>query len=268
MPKCEKYEAMLAALSDGRIDKTTRAEMQAHLDSCSRCRQRTYEQTAIRHQLRLLAQRDANLAPPVPLWERASEAWDAQDKRRHRTLQIRWVLAGSCMLTLLLSVVWARLAGNHEFPIDVALRDFRAIHAGTPTPAFITGDADRAAIWLRGRLHADLPPINLSLSRAELLGADVIVHPERRLGRLLYRTPQGLIGVYVVPGSTHFAQTTEQMMEDHDFQVRTTKDVGLYGWEANGVGYGLVLVQPVSAGRAQIINAEHASEQPGANEQK
>lgn len=267
MPQCEKYEAMLAAISDGRTDKTMRAEIQAHLDICSRCRQRTYEQTAIRHQLRLLAQRDAALAPPVPLWERAAAAWDAQDKRWHRTLQMRWALAGSCMLTLLLSVVWARMAVNREFPIDAALRDFRAARAATPTPFFITGDADRAARWLRSRLNADLPPINLSLSRAELLGADVIVYPERRLGRLLYRTPQGLVGVYVVPGSTHFAQTVEQMVEDHDFQVKSTKDAGFYGWEANGVGYGIVLAQPVSAGRAQVINAEHASEQPGVTEQ-
>lgn len=256
---CQQVETLLEDFVTGQGDAKTRRLVQAHLDTCSACRARMREQTAIRHQLRLLAKRDATVKPPAHLWERAARTWDARDAQKRRVGKMRWALAGGCMLLFLLSAVWANLTVSHEFPVEAALRNFREVKTHLPIPMCATADADKAAHWLRDNLNAELPPINLSLSRGELLGADVIATPERPIGRLLYRTPQGIAAVYLAPNSGHFARTTQMPIGNQMFQVRNNVDVGMYGWEANTVGFGLLLDEPLSAGRTTATNAAQAT---------
>ncbi len=270
MPQCEQIEAKLAAFIDESADRSTRIEVEAHLSVCPHCQALVREQRAIRHQLRLLAHQKSSHTPPPQLWERASVAWDYQDNRHWRTRQLPMALAGACLLMLILSTVWARLTASHEFPTTAVLQDFRQLHISpnttSITPEKATPDADRASRWLSGRLDVDLPPMNLSLTHGELLGADIVGTPEIRLGRLLYRTPQGIVAIYVAPGRTHFSQTVSQMVEAHDFQIKRTAEIGMYAWDTRGVGYGMVLMEPINSGRMLAINAKHDSSAPTGNE--
>lgn len=261
MSECQQVEAKLADYISGYADASASAQVQAHLEVCRTCRQTVATQKAIRQQLRLLAQKDAGAAPPAHLWKRAAYMWDAQDKRRSGS-QLRWVAVGACLLVFLMGNVWARLTADREFPVEAVMQDFERARATLPVSAFVTSDADKAARWLRSRLHYDLPPINLSLSRADLLGADVIATPQGEVGRLLYHSPQGVAALYMLPGRAHFARALPLMIENQDFQTRSKNGITLYGWEADRVGYGLLNLQPAGAARGLVINAEHASDQP------
>src|SRR5262249_50029721 len=134
------------------------------------------------------------------------------------------------------------------------------------TPQYRTVDPDQAANWLREQLRADIPPINLSLSRAQLIGADVLPAPGlMKLGRLLYGTPWGVIAVYVAPRGTQFPTLKPHSVERRDFVMDSgAKDIGLYGWERNGVGYGLTASQPMSSSVIQnfALDAQRATDSP------
>lgn len=277
MPQCEQIEAKLAAFVEESADKSTRIEVEAHISVCPHCEALVREQRAMRHQLRLLACEKDSHTPSPQLWERASVAWDQQDHRHWRTRQLPMTLAGACLLLLVFSAVWARQTASHEFPTAAVLQDFHNLHI-SPNPTSInsissinpektTPDADRASRWLSGRLHIDLPPMNLSLTHGELLGADIVGTPEIHIGRLLYRTPQGIVAIYVAPGRTHFSQTASLMVEAHDFEVKQTAEMGMYGWDTKGVGYGMVLAEPINNGRRLAVNAKHDSSAPIGNEQ-
>ncbi len=265
MGECQQDEAKLADFISGYADAGAEADVRAHLESCPRCRSSVAAQSAVRQQMRLLAQKDGQSVPPAHLWKRASAAWDARDARR-RGGQLRWAAAGACTLVLLLGTAWARLTADREFPVESVMQDFENMKGKPPAVRFVTSDADRAARWLRPRLHSDLPPINLSLTRAELLGADIITTPRGDVGRLIYRAPQGLTALYMIPGRAHFALAMPLMIENQDFQLRSKNGVSLYGWEAGGVGYGLTNLLPAGSGRSVVINAEHASDQPASGE--
>ncbi len=265
MGECQQDEAKLADFISGYADAQSTADVQAHLESCPRCRRTVTAQSAVRQQMRLLAQKDAQRVPPPYLWKRAGASWDARDARR-RGGQLRLAAVGACTLVFLLGTAWARLNADREFPVESVMQDFENIKGKMPAARFVTSDADRAARWLRPRLHSDLPPINLSLTRAELLGVDIIATPHGDVGRLIYRAPQGLTALYMMPGRSHFAQAMPLMIENQDFQLRSKNGVSLYGWEAGGVGYGLTNLLPAGSGRSIVINAEHASDQPASGE--
>ena len=258
---CKDVEAYLAEFIANEGDGDARGRVQAHLNVCSSCRSLAQEQTAMRRQLRLLAARDASQIPPGHLWERAASTWNALDVRRKRSVRARWALAGSSLMLLLFSIVWANLASGHEFPVEAVLRDFRGLRAHAPTPRYATEDPDKAARWLREHLRAELPPVNLTLSQGELLGADVITTPQQLVGRLLYHTPQGIAAVYLAPESAQFTRMSEVPIGTHTFYLRNNTDVGMYGWKANMVGCGLLLNEPIGAGRSLAVNAAHATEE-------
>ncbi len=260
---CKEVETHLADFVAEQGDAKTRGRVKAHLDVCASCSRLAREQAAMRHQLRLLAARDRKLMPPAPLWERASTAWNIRDAQQTRRSRLRWALAGSSMMVFLLSAVWANLAPAQEFPIEAVLSNFRSAQAHAVIPSYRTDDPDKAARWLRDNLHAELPPVSLTLSHGELLGADVIAAPQQFVGRLLYRTPQGLAAVYLVPASTVFARTSELPIGNRTFHLRNSADVGMYGWESNTVGFGLLLSEPIGTGRNLAINAAHATEDKG-----
>lgn len=258
---CKEVETHLADFVAEQGDAKTRGMVKAHLEVCSSCRRLAREQAAVRHQLRLLAARNRKQTPPGPLWERAAAAWNVLDAQQERKGRLRWALAGSSMMLFLLSAVWANLAPAHEFPIEAVLSNFREAQAQTSAPSYRTDDPDKAARWLRERLRAELPPVNLTLSQGELLGADVIALPQQSVGRLLYRTPRGMAAVYLAPGSAQFARTSELPIGKRTFHLRNNADVGMYGWEANTVGCGLLLSEPIGSGRNLAINAAHATEE-------
>ena len=116
------------------------------------------------------------------------------------------------------------------------------------------------------RLSAEVPPVDLTLSRARLVGADMVAAPGVKLGRLLYTSPVGLIAVYVAPRGTQFPKLTVRDVQDHSFMAENTaRDVGLYGWKRGKIGFGLTLPQPLNSATSQnfAVDAQRATDAPG-----
>lgn len=263
MHECDAVRDNLAAYQDGDLEPEMRAQIKAHLGGCAVCRQEARNQSLMRERLRALKRATADTPVPPHVWANATRAWNRQDSARRRRVELRFALVAACVLLLAFGIVWAGLTTTTDFPVAAALRDFRSVRPSPPRPQYATQDADRAARWLRVRLHATVPPLDLSLSRAMLLGADVVPNTTPPLGRLLYRSPRGLIALYIAPRGTNFRRLAARTLDGRDFLVEdSANDVGFYGWRSDMIGYGLALEQPIANGQSFALDAEHATEHP------
>jgi anti-sigma factor RsiW len=262
--QCEQCGAVrdnFAAYADGELNDEERAQVAACVEHCADCADAVNAQALVRQQLQTLKRRQALPAPPQRIWAGASDAWRDHDGRLRRRSQARFALVAACMLLLLFGTVWARLNIPHEFPVSAALRDFARVQTQSTKPECVTGDVDEAARWLRSKLHADLPPINLRLSRAVLVGADTVSGGATPIGRLLYRLPHGLVGVYLSPGGTQFGDLAEKWVEGEPFHLATDgKRINFYGWSVGPVGYGIATLH-TTANPSLLIEAVNGSRQ-------
>ena len=164
-------------------------------------------------------------------------------------------LVGACLLLFVFGAVWARKAHQTGFPISAALQDFAQINQGAVQTEHPTSDADNAAQWLGNQLGVRVPAMNLDLAGAHLVGAGLVPHAAPATGRLLYRTDQGLMALYVTPGGTDFGKLQTVVMNNYPFREDLRNDkAGILGWQRGGVGYGLALQKPLERGR--IVAAE------------
>jgi anti-sigma factor RsiW len=263
MPTCNDVRDNLAAYQDGELTATERAPIEAHLAECAVCRREAQAQTAVKAHLRALKQQTADVRPPAHIWANARDAWNRHDAAGRRRVQFRLALVGACLLLMTFGIVWATRVQTSDFPTAIILRDFRGVLENPPRPAFASSDADKAAAWLRSQIQADVPPVRLTLSGAELRGADVLDNTTPRLGRLLYDTPRGLIAVYIAPRGIRFNGLEKRDVNGRGFFLdNKAEDVGLYGWSRGFVGYGLVLSQPVTTGESLAHDAERATSLP------
>lgn len=262
MKQCNEVRDNLAAYVDDALTTEERAPIATHLAECPTCQQEATAQAALRKRLRALKRYDV-AAPPLHIWNNAVRAWKHHDAMRRSRIHLRFALAGACILLLALGVVWARLRESHEFPVNAVLNDFRGFQKHPQTPQLVTTDPDKAARWLRVRIGSDLPPINLHLSRAELLGADALSLSHMQIGRLLYRGAHGVLAIYVVPKGPQFGSLKSQTFDDRSFFVyHAPKDVGMYGWSHDTDGYGLVLSQQPPQGADYALDAQRATNSP------
>jgi|SRR5579871_465525 len=261
---CKEVQEHLAAYVDRQIEDEARAMVQAHIEQCLACREEVEAQVALKRQLQTLKRRETKAFPNPKIWANASREWDRRDDARRRRYQLRFAMVAACMLLLLFGAVWAKLAAVTDFPVDAVLRDFRHARMIAVKPVNPTHDTDAAARYLSGKLGIDLPPLNLSLSRSELLGVDIIPTANTKCARLLYSTPHGLVGIYVAPSGTQFVDLKSSTVEGESFFMETkNKDIGLYGWTVGGVGYGLVASKPLDAVRSVVLDAERSTQLPG-----
>ncbi len=261
---CEAVRDALAAYQDDELEARDQAEIAAHLEQCETCRQHAQAQAALCRRLRGLKRRPAEVALPPHIWANATRAWKCQDAARSRSVRLRLALVGVCLLLITFGTVWAGLAAPRDFPVTAAMNDFRYALQHTVMPAYPTTDADRAAKWLRAQLKSDVPPLNLSLSRAQLIGADVLQTPSLRLGRLLYRSQGRLLAIYIAPRGIQFPRLRTVVMEGREFSIMdNARDIGFYGWAQDFLGYGLLTPQPMSAGADSALDARRVSEPPG-----
>lgn len=264
-PQCISIQDNLSAYQDGDVSPAERALMDAHLQTCQECRDAAQAQLIVPQQLRALRRVQAQAAPPPDLWSNAARRFKAHDTVNVRRTQLRFAMAGACALLVCFSWVWAGVATHHDFPTDAALNDFRQTRARHTKPEFATTDPDAAATWLRTHLHAEIPPLDLSLSHAHLIGADAITLSNQAAGRLLYQSDQGLLAVYIAPRGTDFSEGVQEKktVDGHDFALADkAKDIGLYGWHKESVGYGLVLPQPLAKRTNFALDAVHATDAP------
>jgi anti-sigma factor RsiW len=273
---CKEMLEHLAAYVDNQIEDEARATVQAHVEHCLACQEEIEAQKALKRQIKVLKRRETRAYPNPNIWANAVREWDHRDDVRRRRYQMRFAMMAACMLLFLFGAVWARLVAGHDFPVDAVMRDFQHARTAHVTPMYPTVDSDAAARYIKKELGVDLPPLNLVLSRSQLLGVDMIPTAHTKCARLLYRTPQGLVGIYIAPGSTQFTELKSRSIEGESFYIDNpgdnkndkkidgrNKDVGLYGWTIGRVGYGLVAATPLDAVRNVVLDAERSTEQPG-----
>jgi anti-sigma factor RsiW len=260
---CKEVQEHLAAYVDRQIEDDARAMVQAHVEQCLACRQEVEAQVALKRQLQTLKRRETKAFPSPQIWANASREWDRRDDVRRRRYQLRFAIVATCMLLFLLGTVWARLVAVHDFPVDAVLRDFRHSRSGAVTPEFKTADTDKAARYLSRELGTEIPTLNLVLSRSELIGVDVIPTASYKCARLLYRTPHGLVGIYVAPGGNKFVDLKTTALEGQPFYIDRKKDIGLYGWSVGRVGFGVVATSPLEAVHGVVLDAARNTQEPG-----
>jgi anti-sigma factor RsiW len=261
---CKEMQEHLAAYVDKQIEDEARAMVQAHVEQCLACRAEIEAQITLKRQLQTLKRRESRTTPAPKIWANAVAEWDRRDGARRRRYQLRYAVMACCMLLLLFGAVWAKWVAVHDFPVDAVMRDFRHARKAEVKPAYPTTDTDKARNYLNQQLGVEIPPLNLSLSQSQLVGVDLIPIANTRCARLLYRTPHGLIGLYVSPSGTQFPDLLTQSVEGESFFLDAkNKDVGLYGWTAGRVGYGLVAVKPLDAVKNVLLDAARSTQQPG-----
>jgi anti-sigma factor RsiW len=263
MRPCEDIQPKIAAYSYGELSQLECEEIALHLSECPPCQREAASYAHLRQGFKTLKATTHALAPSPKAWENAVRAWKQHDASRRRRLELRMALVGACILLLAFGVSWARLFTNVAFPTEEALNDFRALQNPLPEPEFPTEDPDRAAEWLRNALHTEVSPINLSLSQAQLLGADTLPRTKPTLGRLLYRNAQGVIAVYIAPNRMRFPSLTAQTYGGRNFFVKTPqKALSLFGWGEGTTGYSLIAPRSAPETAPLAADAQRASALP------
>ena len=256
MHPCDLMRDQLAAYEDGQLMPDEITEVVQHLKTCAVCRNEATAQSLMRTRLRRYREIMEPAPPPEALLNRARVQWAESDVRKQRRIGLRLALSALSLLAFSFGVAWAKWSAQGEFPIAFAFQNY--LKAKYNPPAFSTPDADAAATWLRVRLGRELPPVNLSLSRATLLGADVLKTQNGMLGKLIYLTPQGRIALFIAPNKTRFTDTRPTELLERSFAVKTVRKTDFYGWSENGIGYGLITSQPSHEGI--LLNAKRATE--------
>lgn len=259
--RCDEVREELAAYLSGEGSTEERGAIGTHLQTCGACQREAAAQTQIRHGLKALKALTPDAAPPARIWKNASLAWNQQDARKRVRVQMRMAFVGACLLLFAFGAVWARNTRQTGFPVSAALQDFALINQGSVEPEYSTPDADRAAQWLARRLGARVPAMNLDLAGAHLIGVGLVPRATPATGRLLYRTDQGLMALYVTPGGTDFGKLQTVALNNYRFREDLQDDkVGILAWERGGVGYGLALNKPLERGKVVAVEACRTTE--------
>lgn len=260
---CEDFEELLSANLDGQLDAEEQSRLKEHLQSCYFCRDEAKAIASTRRQLHNFRSREKGTPVPGPVWQNAVRAWDAQDARKLRRFEWRALAVAAMLLLAFLGVVWARLQQPLEFPVQAALADYAQIRKRPPRPQLATQDPDAANHWLEGRVGANLPPMDLRLSRNELIGASVISTHDGPLTRLLFNSRDGLIALYEASGRTQYGDLSPVQVGGEEFRRNATRaGETLYGWSKNGVGYAVVTHQTARQVKNTLLDAERNSDQP------
>lgn len=261
---CGEMHDLLAAYVDGALPEDLHEQVKKHLEVCSSCYEESKGLAEIRQHLRALRVHQRHIEPAPHVWREAQRVWRRRERLERARFAWRPALAFSMLLLAIFSFVWARLNSPDIFPVRAVLQDFEQVERTVVQPAFAQPNPDRAAVWLRDRLHANVPPINLSLSRGELLGADVVSLDGVAAARLLYRTPHGLVGIYIVPHHGRFSSSlsTLALNRRRFYTMSPPKGPVLYAWSRDGTGYAL-LVDRHSVPRDTLLNAAQATDPPG-----
>jgi anti-sigma factor RsiW len=237
---CEDVKSSLSFYLENSLSREDKQAITAHLESCNSCRLELEAYQRLAQGMAEFRKQTAQAEPPERLWKEARAAWDCHDARSRRRVQIRFATVGACLLLLFVGATWARLYQNPTFPTLEILRDFEQTQAEAQ-PEFVTADADRASRWLNTEIHADIPPIPLTLSGATLKGTGFVAGSNKKIGKLLYDTPNGKLVLYVAPAKTQFAKTSPVEWDGNTFFISNpTPKTTFVAWKYQQTGLGIV----------------------------
>lgn len=252
---CEDVKNNLGFYLENSLSREEQQAITTHIETCDSCRLELEAYRRLAQGMEDLRKQTAQAEPPPRLWKEAKTAWDRHDTRNRRRVQIRFATAGVCLLLFLMGATWARLSQNPVFPTQEIVRDFDQSQKEA-TLEVATADADRASRWLRTEVHADIPPIPLTLSGATLKGTGFVAGSNKKIGKLLYETPNGKLILYIAPDKTQFANTNAVQWDGQTFFVSSpTPNTTFVAWKYQRIGLGMVANMSQEAASRYALDA-------------
>jgi anti-sigma factor RsiW len=260
--KCNEVQELLAPYADGVLVDDEKQLAEAHISHCPSCRLRVESKQGIAIALRSLNRSQRAAVPADRVLRDIRTQWNLIDARPRRQLRLQFASIAALVLICTFGMVWARLAVDRSFPASFIVQDYTKVNSAPLVPAYTTNDPAAAAKWLRSHLHAAVPPVNLSLCNAHLVGASVVRLHGTLSGRLVYHTPAGMAAVYVVPGKTAFRSLAQSQTDGNNFYSITQPGApGLFAWSYNGLGYGVADASPTEADSCAVA-AQRSTSMP------
>ena len=260
---CTELERAIDAYLDGEFDARERAEADAHLAQCERCRALADAQGRIRTALRARL-RDAMTPPaaegraPAALRARIEDALAC----RRRPLWRR-ALAPMPLGALAACVAGALLVlATHGGDSALVEEAVRSHHRGLPLEvmAASVGEASIPA-WFTGKLDFNPAPPQFQGHGVHLLGARLSHLRELPAAYIRYELPRGQAGLFIVddPGRRFGNAGREMRLGPQVVRLLNARGYNVAVWRENEIVYSLVsdldetalfeLVRTAQAGR-------------------
>ena len=260
---CTELERAIDAYLDGEFDARERAEADAHLASCERCRSLADTQGRIRAALRARL-RDAMTPPaeagraPAALRARIEDAL-----ARSRRPLWRRLFAPVPLGALTACAAGALLVFATHGPDDGLVDDaVRSHHRGLPLEvmAASVGEGSIPA-WFAGKLDFNPAPPHFHGDGVHVLGARLSHLRELPAAYIRYALPRGQAGLFIVddPGGRFGGRGREVRVGPQVVHVVAARGYNVAFWRDNEIVYSLVsdldekalfeLVRTAQAGR-------------------
>ncbi len=260
--KCSDVQELLAPYADGVLVDDEQRRAEEHISRCEGCRLRVEAQQGIATALRSLKRSQRSEAPSEQVLREIRAQWNRLDARPRRQFRLQFASVAALLLVCVFGVVWARLAVDRSFPASLILDNYKQVSTQPLQPDYPTTDPANGAKWLRSRLHAPVPPVNLSLVNAHLVGVSVVMLHGTQAGQMFFHTPAGMAAVYVVPGKTALRSLSAAQMDgNHFYALTNVGQPGLYAWSYNGMGFG-VADNVASEAEACAVAAQRSTSMP------
>ena len=231
---CRELERSVDAFLDSEFDDRERAEAEAHLASCPRCRAMVDGQTRLRTSLRARLREAMGTPAPAALRERLERSL-ARERRpfwRRAVAPLPIATLAACAAGVL--VVLASHSGNPDL-LEDAIRNH---HRGLPL------EVDAAAMpgWFTGKLdfRPSLPHFGGGVARVE--GARLSNLREWPAAYVRYQLPRGQAGLFIVddPAGRFDAPGREVRLGREVVRVSSARGYNVAVWRQNEIVYSLV----------------------------
>jgi anti-sigma factor RsiW len=245
-PKNGRCNVLPAELLSAWVDGEAGAEAEkaaAHVASCPDCGGRASELRRLKSRMQGYAA-STRAAAPAGLVETALKGAAGSKPIPRRAPGWRPALQVAAVLLICVvafAALWPIVRLRPTVPVQALLASPPQMVA-PGTDSLVTANPDRAAEWLRARMDHEVPPVNLSLVKADQIGARW--YPNEKSGELLYRDAAGrLVSLHIYPGRRtgrgEFRAVRYQGWEYHLASAGVT-GVSVAVWEGSGVAYAAV----------------------------
>lgn len=229
---CRELERSIDAYVDGEFDDRERAEVEAHLGTCPRCRATAEARTRLRAAMR--ARLQAAVAAPAPehLRARVRETLSARPRPLWRRSVVPASAMAACAAGALLVLV------SHSGDAGLVEEAIRVHHRALPL------EVDAAAMpgWFAGKLdfHPALPHFPASAVRVE--GARLSNLREWPAAYVRYQLPHGQASLFIVddPGGRFDAPGREVRVGPQLVRVVNARGYNVAVWRKDEIVYSLV----------------------------
>src|SRR5512138_332391 len=236
---CRELERSVDALLDAEFDDRERAEAEAHLAACPRCRILVEEQGRVRAALRqklreaMAAPAPAGSAPPE-LRARLRRSFSRERRSLWRRAVAPLPIAAIAACAAGVLVVLASHSGNPDLLEDAVGKH----HRGLPL------EVDAAAVpgWFAGKLdfHPSLPHFTDAAVRIE--GGRLSNLREYPAAYVRYQLPRGQVGLFIVddPNRRFDAPGRDVVVGREVVRVASARGYNVAIWRQDEIVYSLV----------------------------